>query len=114
MTGAPLSAAYGFELTVVGVCAIGCSMLSAQERRRWRVKVACGRGKDQPGSNRANDGNGTRLDPEARNGTGMDRDLLFATGATMFFFFSSRLGCLGSILLSALLTLLVLLLFGVI
>ncbi len=32
----------------------------------------------------------------------------------MFFFFSSRLGCLGSILVSALLTLLLLLLFGVI
>jgi hypothetical protein len=32
----------------------------------------------------------------------------------MFFFFSNRLGCLGSILVSALLTLLLLLLFGVI
>lgn len=31
----------------------------------------------------------------------------------MFFFFSNRLGCLGSILVSALLTLLLLLLFGV-
>jgi hypothetical protein len=31
----------------------------------------------------------------------------------MFFFFSSRLGCLGSILLSTVLTLLLLLLLGV-
>ncbi len=31
----------------------------------------------------------------------------------MFFFFSNRLGCLGSILVSAVLTLLVLSLFGV-
>ena len=31
----------------------------------------------------------------------------------MFFFFSNRLGCLGSILVSAVLTLLVLLLLGV-
>jgi hypothetical protein len=34
-------------------------------------------------------------------------------GATMFFFFSNRLGCLGSILVSAVLTLLLLLLLGV-
>lgn len=32
----------------------------------------------------------------------------------MFFFFSNRLGCLGSILVSVLLTLLLLFLFGVI
>ena len=38
----------------------------------------------------------------------------FITGAPMFFFFSNRLGCLGSILVSVLLTLLLLLLFGVI
>jgi hypothetical protein len=41
------------------------------------------------------------------------RFLHHKTGATMFFFFSNRLGCLGSILVSALLTLLLLLLFGV-
>lgn len=32
----------------------------------------------------------------------------------MFVFFSNRLGCLGSLLISALLTLLLLLLFGII
>ncbi len=35
------------------------------------------------------------------------------TRATVFFLFSSRLGCLGSLAVSALLTLLVLLLFDV-
>jgi hypothetical protein len=35
-------------------------------------------------------------------------------GWTMFFFFSSKLGCLGSIVVSLVLTLLLLLLFGVI
>ena len=34
--------------------------------------------------------------------------------ATMFFFFSNRLGCMGSLLLSAGVTLVLLLLFGVI
>lgn len=34
-------------------------------------------------------------------------------GNTMFLFFSNKLGCLGSILISAVVTLLLLLLFGV-
>lgn len=39
--------------------------------------------------------------------------VLSTMGAPMFFFFSNRLGCLGSILVSAVLTLLLLLLLGV-
>jgi hypothetical protein len=35
------------------------------------------------------------------------------TGAGMFFFFSNKMGCAGSLLISAVLTLLVLLLMGV-
>jgi hypothetical protein len=38
----------------------------------------------------------------------------YAKGRRMFFFFSSKLGCLGSIVVSLVLTLLLLLLFGVI
>ena len=43
----------------------------------------------------------------------MTRAPVTAPGATMFFFFSNRLGCAGSLLISAVLTLIVLALMGV-
>lgn len=38
----------------------------------------------------------------------------FAAGQRMFFFFSNRLGCLGSLLISGLITVGVLFLFGIV
>jgi hypothetical protein len=37
---------------------------------------------------------------------------MWAQGSNMFFFFSNRLGCLGSLLLSAVVTVVLLFLFG--
>jgi hypothetical protein len=50
---------------------------------------------------------------KSKHGPALPRRRPFDSGALMFFFFSSRLGCLGSILVSAVLTLLLLWLLGV-
>jgi hypothetical protein len=61
---------------------------------------------------------GNARNPAAQSGSKKGRALprwrvLSTMGAPMFFFFSNRLGCLGSILVSVVLTLLLLLLLGV-
>lgn len=51
--------------------------------------------------------------PAVRGRQGLNKTISHK-GQSMFFFFSSKLGCLGSIVVSLVLTLLLLLLFGVI